>query len=414
MTTARRTTPPRPVTPSDAAWIRGMTQRRFSRRDFLRYTGTGAAGLGAAWALAACGTSAQSLPTVITSMPPTTGTVNVANWIAYIDSTTPDPGTVLGKFQDTGEQISYKEDIGDNDEFFGTDLRQQLSDGQPTGWDIVTMTDWMIAKLISLGWVVELDKSLIPNCVNNLDPKWHDVYFDPGRKYSYPWAAGITGIGYNRSLVGRDITSVSELFSDEFAGRVGMFKEVRDSMNFALLADGVKPDQATEDQIDAAFTKLEQQRDAGIVRAYYGNDYLDVFSNGDLAVTMAWSGDINALEDENLKFIVPTEGGNRWSDNMVIPALAEHPADAHAWMNFVYDVGIATQITEYVWYESPVAGVQAQIQADAEEDPSLDAIANSEVVWPTPEVEANTYGYINLDEEAEKQWHDRWDPLILG
>ena len=34
-----------------------------------------------------------------------------------------------------------------------------------------------------------------------------DLFFDPGNAYSIPWAAGITGIGYNRALTGRDLDS---------------------------------------------------------------------------------------------------------------------------------------------------------------------------------------------------------------
>ena len=112
--------------------------------------------------------------------------------------------------------------------------------------------------------------------------------------------------------------------------------------------------------------------------------------------------------------MVPEEGGNRWSDNMCVPVLTEHPTDAHEWINFVYDPAIAAQITETVWYESPVKGVQELIQTDAESDPELEPIANSEIVWPTPEMEAQLYDYPNLDEANEQDWHDRWDPLIQG
>jgi spermidine/putrescine transport system substrate-binding protein len=418
MTKARRTTPSqRPVAPMEAAWIRGMTQRRFSRRDFLRYSGTGAAGLGAAWVLAACGSSGQALPTVVPSLSPKAGQVKVANWPLYIDSTKATPDSVLGEFQDgTSIQISYAEDINDNDEFFGTDLRQQLSDGEPTGWDVIVMTDWMIAKLIRLGWLTELHQDLVPNASANLADQWKQVYFDPGRKYSYPWAAGITGIGYNPTLTGRPITKIEDLFDPAFAGQVGMFSEMRDSVNFALLAAGVVPTEATEAEVDTAFAKLEKQNQDGIVRGYYGNDYTDQLAGGNLALCMAWSGDVNALKVDTpeLEFVLPEEGGNRWSDNMCIPALAEHPTDAHEWINFVYDPAIAAQITEFVWYESPVKGVQEIIQTDAESDPELEPIANSETVWPTPEIEAQLYDYPNLDEAKEQDWHDRWDPIVQG
>jgi spermidine/putrescine transport system substrate-binding protein len=131
---------------------------------------------------------------------------------------------------------------------------------------------------------------------------------------------------------------------------------------------------------------------------------------------MAWSGDVNFLKSENpdLEFVVPQEGGNRWIDNMVIPIMAEHPTDAHEWIDFVYQPDIATGITEFVWYESPVKGVREMIREHAKEDSSLSAVSESEIVWPSADVLANTYTYKRLSEDEEAAWHDLFDPLIQG
>lgn len=383
--------------------------------------GRGSSYLGITYLLAACGirgaadrpspTSASPSP-----LPPKAGELNVANWPLYIDLEKGKSATLDAFEQQTDIDITYKEDINDNDEFFGTDLRQQLSSGQPTGWDIVTMSDWMIAKLVRLGWLQALHHEVLSNAVGNLDSKFQDPYFDPGRQYSYPWAAGITGIGYNKKLTGREIRSINDLFDPEFAGKVGMFNEMRDTINFALLVDGVTPDQSTMADVERAIERLEKQRDDGIVRAYYGNDYTDQLAAGNLALTMAWSGDVNylALDNPELAFVFPEEGGTRWSDNMAIPILAEHPTDAHEWINFVYDVDVATGITEFVWYESPVAGVREEIREHAKKDASLKAVAESELVWPTEEALANAYPYKDLSEEEEQAWHDLFDPIIQG
>jgi spermidine/putrescine transport system substrate-binding protein len=131
---------------------------------------------------------------------------------------------------------------------------------------------------------------------------------------------------------------------------------------------------------------------------------------------MAWSGDVNylKLDTPELEFVVPEEGGNRWTDNMAIPVHAEHPTDAHEWIDFVYQPDIATRITEWVWYESPVAGVQDLIREHAKSDRSLKPVANSGLVWPSEDVLANTYGYKILSEEEEAAWHDLFDPLVQG
>lgn len=405
--------------------LRGLMRRRISRRDALRYAGVGAGSVGLSAFLAACGvegTQNQPGPTGTSApspkpLPAKAGVVQVANWPLYIDLDDGESATLDGFKQKTGIDITYKEDIGDNDEFFGTDLRQQLSAGQSTGWDVVVLTDWMIAKLIRLGWLEPLHQEVLPNCTANLDDKFRDPWFDPGNAYSYPWAAGITGIGYNKKLTGRPITSIRDLFDTEWPEqKVGMFSEMRDTINFVLLADGIDPTTATLEQVEQGTQKLAEQRDSGVVRNYYGNDYIQPLADGDLWLTMAWSGDVNflAVDNPDLAFVVPEEGGNRWSDNMCIPLGAEHPTDAHEWMNYVYEPEVATGITEWVWYESPVKQVRDMIREDALEDDSLLAVAESTIVWPDAAVLSKTFPYKQLSADEEEAYHDLFDPIVQG
>jgi spermidine/putrescine transport system substrate-binding protein len=385
--------------------------------------GRGSSYLGVMSLLAACGIrggpeQASPTPASPSPLPEKAGQLEVANWPLYIDLEDGESATLDAFKKQTDIDVTYKEDINDNDEFFGTDLRQQLSAGQPTGWDIIVVTDWMIAKLIRLGWIQPLHHDVLPNATQNLDEKFQDPPYDPGNAHSFPWAAGITGIGYNIKETGREITSVNDLFDPEFAGKVGMFSEMRDTINFALYLDGVEPENATMDQVEAAIERLEQQKADGIVRGYYGNEYTDQLAAGNLTLTMAWSGDIFALaqDDPNLRFVIPEEGGNRWTDNMCIPMHAEHPTDAHEWIDFVYQPEIAAGITEWVWYESPVNSdiVRDLIRKDAKkfDDPSLKQLAEDTTVWPDEGTLANTHGYKNLSEEEEQAWHDLFDPLI--
>ena len=86
----------RPQLPGgSAAWMRGMTSRRLSRRDKIRYAGNSVGSLSLASILAACGgdeppgsggdpgTSAAG-PTVDFSAEPG-DTIDFANWPLYID-----------------------------------------------------------------------------------------------------------------------------------------------------------------------------------------------------------------------------------------------------------------------------------------------------------------------------------------
>src|SRR5690606_39683184 len=136
----------------------------------------------------------------------------------------------------------------------------------------------------------------------------------------------------------------------EFKGRVGMMRDPQEISNFGLFYTGVSPADSTVDDWKAAAEALKQQRDDGIVRAYYEQDYIQPLTNGDIWITMAWSGDIfqvNAEEGTNLKFVIPEEGATRWPDNLPIPITAQTPADAPMLIDFFYDPDTAASLTAY-------------------------------------------------------------------
>ena len=193
-----------------------------------------------------------------------------------------------------------------------------------------------------------------------------------------------------------------------------MFKEMRDTMNLTLLGLGIDPADATVEDAESAQQKLLEQRDQGIVRQYFGNEYADALVRGDIALTMAWSGDIFQLKFDKpeLEFVVPDEGGILWVDNLAIPQDAEHPIDAMEFMNFVYDPEVAAQITGWVNYICPVPSAKDVLLDSGDED--LEAVANSPLVFPTPEMEARLHHYRDLDEDEERAWNDLFGEVIQG
>jgi len=178
---------------------------------------------------------------------------------------------------------------------------------------------------------------------------------------------------------------------------------------------GVDPDDATLDDAEAAQQKLLRQREDGIVRQYYGNEYVQPIGNGDLALTMAWSGDILGKTlgaNSPIRFVVPDEGGVIWVDNMVIPQNAENPIDAHEFMNFVYQPEIAAQMTAWINYISPVPAAQ-DILKEAK-DGYTRKVANSPLVFPTAEMESRLHYYRILDDEEEIAWTELFDEVVQG
>lgn len=392
-----------------------------SRREVLRRMGVGASAVSMSAFLAACGvsgtdgTEGDQRNTLTTTK--RAGEFVFANWPLYIDKAKGRRPTLDDFTEATGITVDYKEVIEDNESFFGT-VREPLANDQAIDYDMIVVTDWLIAKMARLGYLEELLHDKIPQFDAHAGSIYKDPDYDPGNKHSVPWQSGITGIGYNPRLTGREITSFDDLFDPAFKGKVGMFKEMRDTMNLTLLGMGVEPIAATLEDVEAAQQKLLEQRDQGIVRQYYGNEYADALVREDLWITMAWSGDLFQLKFDKpeLEFVVPEQGGILWVDNMAIPDNAAHPIDAMEFMNFAYDPEIAAQITAWVNYICPVPEAQDILRRQAADgnDDYLAQVAESPLVFPTPDMESRLFHYKNLDEDEEAEWNDLFGEVVQG
>ena len=379
---------------------------RISRRTFLRRTGRGGLALGAA----------MTLPAILAACGPGKSLLEWANWPLYID--VDDAGkhpTIEAFTKQSGIKVHYVEAINDNEEFFGT-IRPDLAAGNVLKWDVISPTSWMVRKMASLGYLEEIDHSKLPKWTANSADYAKGLWFDPDNKYSVWWQGGITGIGYDPNLTGREITSFDDLLDPKFKGRVGGFSDMRDMMCLSLLSLGITPANATMADATKAQQKLLAAAKTGQFRGFYGNEYYDSLANGDLVASVAWSGDITQMQlydNDKVKFIIPSGGAPRWNDNLCIPKKAAWNEQAHKLMDYWYDLTPATTLAEYIGYWTPTKGVPEQIKADADaKRPSDAATADqldviSTVVAPTPDQLANVYDYPQLTDPAEeKAWND--------
>ncbi len=82
---------------------------------------------------------------------------------------------------------------------------------------------WVVERMARNDYLVELDHSKLPNWTANCADYAKGLWFDPDNKHSVWWQGGITGIGYDPELTGREITSFEDLLDPAFSGRVGGF-----------------------------------------------------------------------------------------------------------------------------------------------------------------------------------------------
>jgi spermidine/putrescine transport system substrate-binding protein len=411
--------------PLDPALLRGLTMPRISRRDALR----GAGLLGASAFLAACGVEGSNeedkapQASGFWASQTKAGKLDFANWPLYMDQDKVKGKTVYPSLQqftkETGIKVNYKEVIQENDAFLGK-INPSLKAGQPTGWDLIVITNGgSIEKLIRQNFLIELDHSKLPNFQKYAGAAYKNPSFDPGNKYTLAWQAGLTGLAYNPKLTKRPITSFQDLFDPAFKGKITMFGDDTDFPTLTMIGMGIDPAKSTEEDWKRAAEKMKELRPQ--IREFIDNaGEAEVLQSGNAWISMAYSGDIFILNNSgapDIKFVVPKEGAVLWQDNMAIPKGAKHPLDAITYMDYVYRPDVATMLTEYIAYITPVPSVKEKLQAEAakasgEDKDYLDSLIDSPLVFPNEADLANTKRYRVLSVEEEQVWDRIFQPIV--
>lgn len=388
---------------------------RASRRGFL----TAGIGLGAAGLLGACatktknnsagagGSGAGSSASSSAAAPEgkagvdksdTEKIINFSNWVSYIDVDPNDKNKrpTLDTFKaQTGITVNYTEDVNSNDDFFAK-IHQQLAAGQDTGRDLMVLSDWMIGKLRQMGYLQPLDPANIPNTKNLLAEAANPAY-DPNRKHTVPWALGFTLIGVNLKSAGLTAAQAQQLSikdmltNTKYKGKVGYFAEMEDGVGFGLLATGADPAKFTDDQFSAAVAYIQKARDNNQIRQFTGNDYINDLTNGNYAMCMAYSGDIAQIDDPNIVWVVPQEGMLWFADNMCIPAMASHKANAEKFMNYMLEPKVGAALDDYISYIPSMQGADTAMQAI-----DKNALQN-QLIFPDAATKAKAHEFQNLD-----------------
>lgn len=266
--------------------------------------------------------------------------LNVYNWGDYIDE------SVLTDFEDeTGIKVNY--------EMYATneDMMVKLTQGG-NSYDVVFPSEYMIEKMIKADMLEPIDKTKIPN-LENLDPKFNNLEFDPGYEYSVPYFWGTVGILYNTEMVNETVDSWDILWDEKYKGEILMMDSQRDTIMVALKKLGYSMNTRNVDELEEAKALLIEQRP--LVLAYVGDNVKDMMRQGEAALSVVWSGEAYGVisEQEGFEFVLPKEGSNYWFDNMVIPKNAENKDAAHEFINFMLNEEVGFKNTDYVGYSTP-------------------------------------------------------------
>ena len=151
------------------------------------------------------------------------GDLNIYNWGDY---TSPE---LIAKFE---KQYSVKVTITDYDSN-DTAIAKVRAGGH--GFDIAVPSANYVPIWIKEGLLLESRPDQMEN-FKNMDPRWTDVPFDPGRRYTVPWQWGTNGIIVNTKFYKGD-PNTSAIFlapPEELKGKINVVPEMGEVMHLAI------------------------------------------------------------------------------------------------------------------------------------------------------------------------------------
>ena len=268
--------------------------------------------------------------------------LNVYNWSDYIAE-----DTIKNFEKETGIKVRY--DNFDNNEI----VHAKLVAGK-TGYDIVVpSSNW--AKLQADGGLLrKLDKAQLSN-YKNLDPAIQEqlAKLDPGNQFMVNWLWGFTTIGINVDKVKAALGSTPMpanawdlVFKPEYISKMKScgvsFLDSSSEVVPAALHYLGKPS-FSKNSADYAQAAALLKSIRPHVTLFSSSGYINDMANGSICLALGWSGDINIAKQraadgktgQKIEALIPSTGGLLFFDVMVIPADAEHPGNAHKFINYI-------------------------------------------------------------------------------
>jgi spermidine/putrescine transport system substrate-binding protein len=267
----------------------------------------------------------------------------ISNWEGYM------PEDLPARFEEaTGVPVTVASHATNEE------IVAKLTAGGDSGIDVAFVSGQFAQALAEFGALEPLDHSLIPNLAN-LYPEASQLAYDPGNTISAPYAWGTTGLCYRSDLMDFEPTSWNDLLQpiEGVSGRTTMLATERWLMLPAQKALGYSVNTTDPDEMAQVRDLLAATKPT--LLTYDDTTFYSRLVTSEAVLVEAWDGWCNygIIDDPNIRFVVPEEGSDLWTDTMVILGSSQNKEAAHAFIDFILRPEIHSWVVENILYKVP-------------------------------------------------------------
>jgi spermidine/putrescine transport system substrate-binding protein len=222
-----------------------------------------------------------------------------------------------------------------------------------------------------------------------MKPEFMNTAFDPGNRFSVPYAYSTTVIGFNDKRMkeaGIDPKGFEALFDPKIAckakGHVTVLDSPDEVFSAAFIYLGIDPNTTKNEDYKTAAEAIRKAK--GCWAAFNSTSYIKEFSAGNIWLALGYSVDFwqanqdaaAAKQDFKINAVIPSQGAVLSVDNMVIHKAAPNPALAHAFINFMMEGRNAAELSNLIGSGNANAAAMEFIKPEVKANQS---------VFPDPE-----------------------------